>query len=93
MQAPMGWLVLSDIHKHMKISLSRGTRNEFSGCMFLPSRPGLYTTFLKNCGRGESLETPTCPRTVVGVSKGMLAVKFHCPNRACFYVSRISWRS
>ena len=34
------------------------------------------TTFLKHCGRGESLGTTTCLITVVGVSKGMLPVKY-----------------
>ena len=65
----------------------------FQDVSFLPSRPGLYTTFLTNCGRGESLGTITCLRTVVGVSKGMLPVKYFHSNKASFRVSRISWRS
>ena len=32
---------------------------------FLPYRAGFSTTFLTNCGRGESLMTATCLRTVV----------------------------
>ena len=48
--------------------------------------------FLKNCGRGESLETTTCLRSVVGGKQG------HAPSRIplllqclCF-VSQISLR-
>ena len=33
------------------------------------------TAYRKNCGRGESLWTTTCPVTVDGVSKGMLPVR------------------
>ena len=38
---------------------------------FLPSLASFSTTFLKYCGRGESLGTTTCLKTAVGVSKGM----------------------
>ena len=38
---------------------------------FFPSRSSLSTsTFLKNCGRGESLRTTTCDKTVVGGKQG-----------------------
>ena len=63
------------------------------GVAFLPSRATFYTTFLHNCGRGESLKTTTCPKTVVGVSKGMMSVKCLRSNKASFCVSGISWRS
>ena len=36
----------------------------FQDIVFLPSRASVFTTFLKNCGRGESLKTSTCPKTV-----------------------------
>ena len=39
---------------------------DFQDVEFLPSRARFSTTFLKNCGRGESLRTTTCPKTVVG---------------------------
>ena len=45
------------------------------------------TTFLTNCGRGESLRTATYPLTVVGVSKGMLPVEYLCPQHGHFLVS------
>ena len=39
----------------------RGAPNMLSGCSvsFLLSQ--FYTTFLKNCGRGESVRNTTCP--------------------------------
>ena len=51
------------------------------------------TAFVKNCGRGESLQTTTCIKAVVGVSKGLLPVKYICSDKASFCVSQISWRS
>ena len=35
------------------------------GVAVQPSRAGFSTTFLKSCGRGESLGTTTCHKTVV----------------------------
>ena len=43
-----------------------------------------YTTFLKNRGRGESLGTTTCLETVVGVSKGILIIKYFQCNKLNF---------
>ena len=43
---------------------------------FLLFRAGFSTTFLKNCGRDVSLGTATRLKTVVGVSKGILPVKY-----------------
>ena len=40
----------------------------FQDVAFLPSRVSFFITFLKGCGRGESLGTTTL------VSKGMLTV-------------------
>ena len=37
----------------------------FQDVAFLPSIASFSTTFLKNCGRGESLRATTCPTTVV----------------------------
>ena len=63
----------------------------FLDMAFLPSRDSFSTTFL-NCGRSESLGTTTCLKLWLAVSKGMLPVKYICPNEASFYVSCISWR-
>ena len=41
----------------------------------LPSRASFSTTFHTNHGRGESLGTTTCPKTVAGISNDMLPVK------------------
>ena len=51
---------------------------------FLPSHTSFSTTYLTNCGSGESLGTITCLITVVGVSKGMLPVRYFCSNKAPF---------
>ena len=37
---------------------------------FLPSRASFSTTLAKNCGRGASLGTSTCPKTVVSGKQG-----------------------
>ena len=39
------------------------------------------------CGRDESLADTTCLKTVVGVSKVALPVKYLCSNKASFCVS------
>ena len=51
---------------------------------FLPSQNSFSTTFLRNCGRGENLETTTCLKTVVDVSKGMFLVKYFCSSKDSF---------
>ena len=56
----------------------------FQHVEFMPFGESFFTTFLKTCGRGESLGTTTCPKTVVWVSKGMLPVKYACSNKASF---------
>ena len=53
----------------------------------LPSRASIPTTFLKICGRGESLVTTICLKTVVGVNKGMLPVRYFYSIQASFFVS------
>ena len=42
----------------------------FKAVEFHPSQARLSTTFLKNCGRSESLGTATCLITVVGGKQG-----------------------
>ena len=42
----------------------------FQDVAFLPSRDSVYTTFHKNCGRGESLGTATYLSSVVGGKQG-----------------------
>ena len=42
----------------------------------LLSRASVSTTFLSACGRGESLRTVTCLKTVAGVRKGIRPVKY-----------------
>ena len=52
------------------------TPSLFLGCSVPALPPELvFAPFLINCGRGESLGTTTCLRTVFGLSKGMLPVR------------------
>ena len=51
----------------------------FQGVAYLSSRASYSTTFLKNCVRGESLRTTTCPKTVVGGKPGH--VKYLCSTK------------
>ena len=64
----------------------------FSDETFLPSLARFSTTFLSNCGRGVSLMTITCFKTVAVVSKQMLPVKYFS-KKLLLGVSRISWVS
>ena len=56
----------------------------FKDIVFLASRARFSTTFINNCGGGESLWTTTCLRNVVGVSNSILPVKYFCSNDASF---------
>ena len=56
----------------------------FQNVAYLPSRANSSTTFLTICGRGESLRTTTCPKTMIGASKGMLPVKYVTPTKPIF---------
>ena len=56
----------------------------FQDVAFLPSRASFSTTFINNCGRGESLRTTACLKAVVGVSKGMLPVQYFCSTNPIF---------
>ena len=49
---------------------------------FLHSRSGFFTTFRKNCGRGENLQTAHVIKLWLRVSKGMLSIKYFCSNIA-----------
>ena len=60
---------------------------------FLPSLASFSTSFLDNCGGGESHWITTCLRTVVGVGKSILPVRYFCSNKTSFCVNRILWRS
>ena len=42
----------------------------FHDVAFLPSRACVLITFLESCGRGESLATIRCPKTVVVDKQG-----------------------
>ena len=53
----------------------------FQDVVFLSSRASFSTTFLKNCGRGESLGTTTYLKAFVGLSKGILPVKYFRSNK------------
>ena len=52
----------------------------FQDVAFLPSRASFHA-FLKNSGRCESLGTTMSLKSVVGVSKGMLPVKYFRSNK------------
>ena len=56
----------------------------FQDVAFLPSLAELSTTSMKFFFRGRVLRTTTCPKTLVGVSKGMLPVRYHHSNKASF---------
>ena len=69
----------------------------FQDVAFLPSLANFPTTFLNNSGRGygntgrgESPGTAACDRTVVGIKKVMLHVRYSHFNKASFCVSRTS---
>ena len=40
--------------------------------------------FLRKCGRGDGLRTTTCLNTLVGISNGMLPVKYCCSTKPLF---------
>ena len=54
---------------------------------FLPSKASLPTMFLKHCGRGESLGTITCLKTVVGGKQGHALCKILSLQQSPFLVS------
>ena len=63
----------SQWNRYVIVCLVSGALNGFSGCSVLSFlRLFFFTTFLKNCGRGECLGTTTCLKAAVGVTKGLL---------------------
>ena len=54
----------------------------FQDVLCLSSRASFSTTFLKNCGRGESLGNTTCPKTVVGGRQGYATCKILVLHKA-----------
>ena len=67
--------------------------NGFSGRNVLALPSLFYATFLKNCGRDVSLGLPHVLKLWLGVSNGMLPVKYFNSNKASFCISQISLRS
>ena len=65
-------------------SSGRGTLNWISGCSIPASRTSFSTTFLKNCGRGESLETTMCNKSVVGGKQGHVPCRILLLHKASF---------
>ena len=60
---------------------------DFQDVAFLPSRTRFSTTFLKNCGRDESLGTTTCLKNVVGGKQGHALCNIHLLQQSLFFVS------
>ena len=54
----------------------------FQDAAFQPSQGSVYTTFLVNGGRGESLGTTTYTKTVAAGKKGHAPVKHLRSNKA-----------
>ena len=55
----------------------------FQDVVFLPPCWS-YTTYLKNCCRGESPGTTTCQKNLVRGKQGHAPVKYFRPNKASF---------
>ena len=49
---------------------------DFLDVVFLPFQPSFYSIFLKNCGMVMTLSSPYVLGLWLGVSKGMLPVKY-----------------
>ena len=58
----------------------------FLDVAFLPSLASFSTTFHKNCGKGDSLRTTSCLRTVVEAKQGHAPYKILLLHKA-FFVS------
>ena len=59
----------------------------FQDVAFMPSQASFSTTFLKKCGRGESLGTTTCLKTVVGGKQGHAPCKILLLQQSLFFTS------
>ena len=66
---------------------------DFHDVAFLPSRASFSTTFLKNCGRGESLRNTTYLITVFRGKQGHSPCKILLLQQILLCVSQISLRS
>ena len=53
--------------------------------VFLPLRASFYTTFIKNCGRGEIVGTTMCVKTVFGGRQGHAPCKILWLQQSLFY--------
>ena len=56
----------------------------FQDVAFVPFRASFFTTYLKVCGRGESLGTTTCLGTVVWGTQGHAPCKILLLHEAFF---------
>ena len=70
----------------------------FQDVAFLHLQASFSTTFLKNCGKGEDLESTTCPIIVVQDKQEhapcrIIIIIMLAPGNPNFCVSRISLRS
>ena len=74
-------------------SLSRGAHNEFHNVAFQPPEHDFPPHFLDIVAEVKAAEPPHVLKAWLGVSKGMLPVKYIRFNKACFCVSQISLRS
>ena len=61
----------------------------FQDVVFLPLCASFYTTFLKNCGRCESLVTTTCLKTVVVGKQGHAPCKILLLQQSLFLCQSI----
>ena len=60
------------------------------GCQdvaFLPSRASFSTTFISNCGRGESPGITTCLKIVVGGKQGPVTCRILSLHQDLFFMS------
>ena len=64
---------------------------DFQDVALLPYRASFSTTFPKNCGRGESLRTTICPKTVAGSKHGHVPSKMFLLQQSPSFGSSISW--
>ena len=59
----------------------------FLDAAFFSYHASFFTIFLENCGRGESLRTSTCHRSVSGGMQGYAPCKMHLLQQNLFFVS------
>ena len=59
----------------------------FQDVEFLPPGASFTPHFIKNSGRGESLRTATCSKTVVGGKQGQAPCRILSLKQSFFFVS------